>query len=95
MSTDRAHFFAGGSATLSDTSTMGTWINDDAPLKSSKALRDELLKSKELRDESLIRDELLKSSKELRDGDKVKLYNATGEPTIPCAIFTFRLEVNG
>ena len=74
---------------------MGTWINDDAPLKSSKALRDELLKSKELRDESLIRDELLKSSKELRDGDKVKLYNATGEPTIPCAIFTFRLEVNG
>jgi hypothetical protein len=74
---------------------MGTWINDDAPLKSSKALRDELLKSKELRDESLIRDELLKSSKELRDGDKVKLYKATGETTIPCAIFIFRLEPNG
>jgi hypothetical protein len=33
---------------------------------------------------------LHQSSKELRDGDKVKLYNARGEPTIPCAIFTFR-----
>ncbi len=32
-------------------------------------------------------------SKQLRDGDKVKLYAlATGEPTLPCAIFTFRLE---
>ena len=53
------------------------------------------LKSKELRDESLIRVELLKSSKELREGDRVKLYNAIGEVTIPCAIFTFRLEPNG
>jgi hypothetical protein len=79
---------------LSDTSTKGTWINEEKLLDCSKALRDELLKSKELRDESLIRDELLKSSKELKDGDKVKLYNATGEATIPCAIFTFRLEVN-
>jgi hypothetical protein len=35
-------------------------------------------------------------SKQLRDGDKVKLYAlATGEPTLPCAIFTFRLEPNG
>ena len=57
--------FAAGGATLLDTSTNGTWINDE---------------------------KLLKSSKELRDGDKVKLYNAAGEPTIPCAIFTFRLE---
>ena len=72
---------------------MGTWINDDAPLKSSKALRDELLKSKELRDESLIRDELLKSSKELRDGDKVQLFSKMIAP--PCAIFTFRLQPNG
>ncbi len=86
---------AAGSATLSDTSKTGTYINDDALLKSSEALRDELLKNKELRDESLIRDELLKSSKDLRDGDKVKLYNAIGEATIPCAIFTFRLEPNG
>jgi hypothetical protein len=36
-------------------------------------------------------EKLLKSSKELRDGDKVKLYNAAGEATLPCAIFTFRL----
>ncbi len=40
-------------------------------------------------------EKLLKSSKELRDGDKVKLYNATGEATLSCAIFTFRLEPNG
>ncbi len=51
-----------------DTSTNGTWVNDE---------------------------KLLKSSKELRDGDKVKLYNATWEATLPCAIFTFRLEPNG
>ena len=51
-----------------DTSTNGTWVNDE---------------------------KLLKSSKELRDGDKVKLYNATGEATLPCAIFTFRLKPNG
>jgi len=35
---------------------------------------------------------LLKNSKELRDGDKVKLYNKVGQPTPPCAVFTFRLS---
>ena len=53
---------------LLDTSTNGTWINDE---------------------------KLHRSSKEIRDGHKVKLYNAIGEATIPCAIFTFRLEANG
>jgi hypothetical protein len=55
-------FFAAGSATLSDTSTSGTWINDE---------------------------KLLKCSKELRNGDKVKLYNREGQAIPPCAIFTF------
>jgi hypothetical protein len=36
-------------------------------------------------------EKLIQSSKELRDGDKVKLYNAAGEATLPCAFFTFRL----
>ena len=39
---------------------------------------------------------LLKGSKELRDGDKVKLYKPIGGQAIPpCAVFTFRLESNG
>ena len=38
---------------------------------------------------------LLKGSKELRDGDKVKLYKPTGQAMPPCAVFTFRLESNG
>jgi hypothetical protein len=86
-------FFAAGRAIISDTSTSGTWINNAKQLKSSKALRDELLKSKELRDESLTRDELLKSSQELRDGDTVQLFSKMIAP--PCAIFTFRLIPNG
>ncbi len=35
---------------------------------------------------------MLKNSKELRDGDKVKLYNKVGQATPPCAVFTFRLS---
>ena len=37
-------------------------------------------------------DKLLKNSKELRDCDKVKLFNEIEQATPPCAVFTFRLS---